>query len=545
MHLPSCLKCTESFAIISRLKAIISERLDDLKTSYKRAPTTSPQEANTQQIAAITNPPLLGGVRENEDSDSDSDSDLDASTEVEARPSTGPQDQGAANTLPLVTDENSEAPIDWLLKTIAELKDELRRRKLPVGGRKSALVERIQSSSQQEVSGAADDSGIANGIDWTKTKVKDLKDECKSRGLVVGGNRAALLKRIIDYDLASQQSAAYAASLRDLSTEEILALQNLEELAHDIGCRKQDLIEYRSHIARHLSEDDHAKNELTNLADDTAIVTSDYKMKILACFFRENQKKWFGKRGTSMLGFMITTNSSDEADKAKGIKNVSFVMMVTDDCLQDEHEVACAKKTIYEKYLPPHVKKVCFTADGAGCFKSQYHRAFQPFWKVWTGKDEISYRITPAGDGKSALDGMFGRLNTVLSTAVNSGMSYWDSSTILEAVEASNGLAASEFVRFAPDRERKVEVDLQRINLESVLLTTLDPHQEPTDQSTLAYKHSGYGNGARINPSSQIDFSWWKPNGKKKRKQDYFPIEGVYNVDVSPFFFVMQKECLF
>jgi hypothetical protein len=50
----------------------------------------------------------------------------------------------------------------------------------------------------------------------------------------------------------------------------------------------------------------------------------------------------------------------------------------------------------------------------------------------------------------------------------------------------------------------------------------------------------------RINPSSQIAFSWWKPtNGKKKRKQDYFPIEGVYNVDVSPFFFVMQKECLF
>jgi hypothetical protein len=238
-------------------------------------------------------------------------------------------------------------------------------------------------------------------------------------------------------------------------------------------------------------------------------------------------------------------NSLDEDDKAKGIKSVSFIMMVTDDCLQDKHEVACAKKTVYQQYLPPHVKKVCFTADGAGYFESQYHRAFQCFWKVWMGMDKISYQIMPAGDEKSALDGMFGRLNTIILTAVNSGMSYWDSSTILEAGEASNGLAASKSAPFAPNRERKVEVDLQQINLKSILLTTLDPSQEPTDQSTLAYKHSGYGNGARINPSSQINFSLWKPNGKKKRKQDYFPIKGVYNVDVSPFFFVMQKESLF
>jgi hypothetical protein len=99
------------------------------------------------------------------------------------------------------------------------------------------------------VSDGANDSSIVNGIDWMKKKVKDLKDDCKSQGLVVGGNMAALLKRILDYDLASQQAAAYAARLCDLSTEEILALQNLEELLYDIECRKQDLIEYLSHIA--------------------------------------------------------------------------------------------------------------------------------------------------------------------------------------------------------------------------------------------------------------------------------------------------------
>ena len=56
------------------------------------------------------------------------------------------------------------------------------------------------------------------------------------------------------------------------------------------------------------------------------------------------------------------------------------------------------------------------------------HQAMQPFWKLWTGVDEISYRITPTGDGKSALDGMFGHFNTVLVwSAVDQGSSYFNS----------------------------------------------------------------------------------------------------------------------
>jgi hypothetical protein len=118
--------------------------------------------------------------------------------------------------------------------------------------------------------------------------------------------------------------------MRDLSEQDLVALQEMEELMYKIECRKEDLVEYRSHMARHLSEDISAADKLENLKDNEAIVTSDYKMKILSCFFRENQKKWFGKRDTSLLGFMITTNLTDEESKAKGLKDVTFVMMVTD-----------------------------------------------------------------------------------------------------------------------------------------------------------------------------------------------------------------------
>ena len=107
-----------------------------------------------------------------------------------------------------------------------------------------------------------------------------------------------------------------------------MQLDLLEEQVHDIELRKQDLIEYRSHLARHKSEDDYAKKVMEDLEDDEAIVTSDYKMKLLSCFYRENQKKWFGKRGTSVLGFMICTNAKDEDKKQRGEKELVSALIL-------------------------------------------------------------------------------------------------------------------------------------------------------------------------------------------------------------------------
>jgi hypothetical protein len=152
---------------------------------------------------------------------------------------------------------------------------------------------------------------------------------------------------------------------------------------------------------------------------------------------------------------------------------------------------------------------------------------------LWTRVDEISYRITPAGDGKLALDGIFGRLNTVLRSAVDQGSSYFNSSSIAETIAESNGLASTQFARFEPDRLKQVQVSISTMNFESVLLTTLDPERVENDQSTVAFKHSGYGNGTRIHPSKDIQFSWRQITGKRKKKEDVITISGVYNTDIS------------
>ena len=128
----------------------------------------------------------------------------------------------------------------------------------------------------------------------------------------------------------------------------VVELQLLSETEFDLLCSYADLREYRSHLARHKSEADFAAKELEDLRDDEAAVTSDYKMKILAAFFRMNQGKFFGLRGITGLGFMIATNDPEDSLK----KIVKFLLMVTDDTLQDATQVIGAKQYVYENELP-------------------------------------------------------------------------------------------------------------------------------------------------------------------------------------------------
>ena len=174
------------------------------------------------------------------------------------------------------------------------------------------------------------------------------------------------------------------------------------------------------------------------------------------------------------------------------IKEVRFVMLLTDDSLQDEWAVICAKKEVYEKHLPSHIKKVIFVADGASCFSSKIHRAIQSLWNSWTGVDETVYRITVAGGGKSSLDGMFGRFSSCLSTAVDSGMEYRDATGVVGAMEYDGGgLTATEVGIFEPGRNEAPRIYslADGVELEGVLRSELLP-----DRSGLRlFRHSGFG----------------------------------------------------
>ena len=306
-----------------------------------------------------------------------------------------------------------------------------------------------------------------------------------------------------------------------------LEMQKLDQLKFDTNTCTEDLLEYRGHLARQISELEKAREELEGLDDITAKIVSDYKMKALSCFFRENQKKWFAKRGTTTLGFMIITNPLDADLNAKGMKDVTFAMMVTNDGRQDAWAVQCAKSYIYETMLPKRIKKAIFVADGAGCFKNILHRASQGFWQTWTGIEEIIFRLTPAGDGKSCLDGMFGRMSQLLSSSVDNGASYFNAETMLDAIESSGGLSATTFLIYKPDRTSPLSVELSNKDTFSTsILTTVLSSDCTCNTSVLskAYKHTGFGNGALLTCST-FKFFIEAEEGEKKSAIDFYDAE--------------------
>ena len=213
-----------------------------------------------------------------------------------------------------------------------------------------------------------------------------------------------------------------------------------EEIAGMEGI-EADLRFYRGHLARKHAEAEFDADEMADLGEGEAIVISDWKMKILSAFHRENQKKWFGKRGTSCIGFMVITNSD-----TAGQKNAMFFFLFTDDGCQDDWSVATAKMIMYSQLMPqyfPSVHTSRYRSDGAGCFSSNLARMLQIMWHVWTDIKEVSCRVSISGGGKSQLDGRFAFLNMAADRGVNGGASHWNASTTMDAVLAGGALHAS------------------------------------------------------------------------------------------------------
>ena len=262
----------------------------------------------------------------------------------------------------------------------------------------------------------------------------------------------------------------------------------------------ENLVEYRSHLARQLSEGQFDDDEARNLKIDTAIIASDYKMKILSVFFRENQNKFFGKHGTLCLGFMMQyLELVDETSR----KVVEFAMMLTDNTRQDAIQVLSRKYLLFSKFMPPsHIRKTIFRSDGARCSNCDLMKACLPLWTAWAGIEEAVYRITVAGGGKSILDGSFGQMSAIMNSASDMGHGYQNAREVLEAIGHSLGMAATRFLAFKPDRDHCVVTAKLRTFEESTLRMELDPYNLPLT----GFKHSGYGRGYPIHRSDILLF---------------------------------------
>ncbi len=122
--------------------------------------------------------------------------------------------------------------------------------------------------------------------------------------------------------------------------ENVALRDDLDALRVDIVNCLRNMLDYRAHIAQ--AEDEGAFDALyyIDLDEDVALCIIDYKMKILAAFFREKQSDWFSKRGFSLLGALIIIGSKKEDERNK----VLYHSFISDDTTQNAQSVNCAKQ---------------------------------------------------------------------------------------------------------------------------------------------------------------------------------------------------------
>lgn len=261
-------------------------------------------------------------------------------------------------------------------------------------------------------------------------------------------------------------------------------------------CRRR-LNVYRSHLARHLAEGEYEHDAIANLPRHRAETISDFKCRILSCFFREGQQKFFGKKGTACLGFMVMMKCLTDDTMTDAI----FVYMMSNDTTQDAQFVLSGKYELYKNHLPARITETGFRCDGAGCFSKSLHYLLQHMWKEWTGIAELSTSHSPAGGGKTSLDGGFGRVSDMLHHGVDEGHDIYDAESIVANAEREGGgLTASTFAVFLPGRHRTLVGKLPSDICPKGVLRG----EAQDDGSIILYQHSGYGTGTKVYPDSSL-----------------------------------------
>ena len=210
MHLPSCEKCTDCFAVISELCGTTAAKLKSLQLSFAVSPSAhlstsqddddssevtehSPSTAADSSTAGIAKASEQSSVTASTNAEVQEQSHAATSstnsevTEQESRSATSSSNSTADDSQVVMVD-------DWMKKTVKELKDECKLQGLTVSGKKLDLATRlfkhVEEDKDSSTTGVDNDTGIIN--DWMKKTANELKEECKLRGMIVGGTKKEL-----------------------------------------------------------------------------------------------------------------------------------------------------------------------------------------------------------------------------------------------------------------------------------------------------------------------------------------------------------------
>ena len=254
---------------------------------------------------------------------------------------------------------------------------------------------------------------------------------------------------------------------------------------------KQTFKRYLGHMVRSKREEVMRKERRADLKEGEAIITCDWKMKLLSMMFREGSKEWYGKKGICCIGLMVLQRvpadiNASVLGKSQPIEDhfmVSFYDLITDDPKQCAYAVACAKMKVLSS-LRDHVQEelrihtVYQEEDGAGCFSGVYGRNVMRHYNLWTldvesnrSVDVVAVSFGEPQTNKSFLDTHFAYIGAAITKGVTQSQGEAvDAKTCTDALNSAN-LRSSSCQVFQPDRTVEVEFKKNDINFKGASYT--------------------------------------------------------------------------
>lgn len=134
----------------------------------------------------------------------------------------------------------------------------------------------------------------------------------------------------------------------------------LREMRGDLQIIADNYHVYLSHIVRLVHEEKQRQKRDNAMGNDEAEITVDWKMKLLTFRCREAMSAWFGKRGTSLIGFMTKRRMPrqllDEGpmlsrDRVAVAEDwlLQYHVLLTDDTVQGTYKFVLGWRETYKK----------------------------------------------------------------------------------------------------------------------------------------------------------------------------------------------------
>ncbi|CAF4127945.1 unnamed protein product [Adineta steineri] len=316
------------------------------------------------------------------------------------------------------------------------------------------------------------------------------------------------------------------------------------EVSYDFENATEHIIEWFRHNIRAAQQDSEKTRIISEMGNDEAFCTFDWGQKILPQDYRESQKKYFGKKGMSVLiGSFIWKNEAASSNKKRTTTDIqsestfssqSYIVALT-TAAQTELDTLSGGELILKQFKSdfPHITKLHKRTDNAGNFSSH---ATPEAERLICQKNEIELLTRDYSEvqkGKDICDRVCGVCKNCMRSWIATGNDLSNAHDIKEGMQYAGGvkntkIATAEIIPGVGhlDKTNIPNVSLVRsVRYERKAMKVRKASNIGTGIS-IKYKAVKFENNMRLTSSfdESINKQSSRPTPKRKNERRYYDL---------------------